>query len=66
MSQMSYKISQVDRIHSLDTFREEVAQLMNRKGGLTKGDLNVLLKFLARDMKEIVYDREVSPLSVQE
>ena len=61
---MSHKSSQVDRIHPLSAFRKEAAEAVNSKGGLTDGDLDVLLKYLARDKKEIVYDREVSPLCI--
>ena len=64
MSQMSSKSSQVNRIHPLEAFREEVAQVMNSKGGLTDSDLHVLLQYLARDKKEIVYDLEASPLRI--
>lgn len=62
IAKMSYKGNQVDRIHSLDSFRKEVAQAINNKDGLTDDDLNVLLRYLARDRRAIVYDHEVSLL----
>ena len=65
IAQMSYKGNQVDRIYSLDSFRKEVAQAISNKDGLTDDDLNVLLRYLARDKKEIVYDHEVSILRTQ-
>ncbi len=60
MSQMSHKGNLVDRIHSLEEFRKEAACAINIKDGLTDGDLNIIIRYLARDKREIAYDREVS------
>ena len=59
---MSYKSNQVDRVQPLEIFRREAAQVINTKDGLTDSDLDVLMKFLARDKGEIAYDYEASLL----
>ena len=57
---MAKKSNQVDRIHGLEAFRKEVAQALKIPNEMTDGDLNIILRFLARDKGEIIYDCEVS------
>lgn len=60
MAQMSDRSTRVDRIYPRETFEMEAAKLMNSEAGLTKGDLAILLTYMARDKKGVAFDSQVS------
>lgn len=59
---MSHKNNLTDRVHPLEAFRKEAAYAINTTDGLTDGDLNIIITYLARDRRQIVCDREASSL----
>ena len=59
LSQMSNRTNLVDRIYPRQVFAKEDSRALELQGDLTESDLQVLLKFLARDKGAIVYDNEV-------
>ncbi|GLB34835.1 putative snf7 [Lyophyllum shimeji] len=48
-----------DRLYSFDGFRQEFGSVLGAEGSLTEGDATVLLKFLERDKKAVLFDKEV-------
>jgi len=48
-----------DRLYSFDGFRQEFGSVLGAEDALTEGDATVLLKFLERDKKAVLYDKEV-------
>lgn len=49
----------MDQVYSLDMFRAEVANAVNLTTDLTANDFEIVLTYLAREKKAIVYDDEV-------
>lgn len=54
-----------NRVYSFENFGKEVSVAIGLKHELTYQDLRVLLKYLARDRRSVVYDDQVCflPLS---
>jgi len=59
LSQLAHQTNLVDRIYSVLLFSKEASKALELRGELTKSDLNVLLRHLARDKRAVVYDNEV-------
>ncbi len=59
LTQQAHQINLVDRIYSTQLFSKEASKALELRGELTKSDLAVLLRHLARDKKAVVYDNEV-------
>ena len=60
LSELTEGKAQVDRVYTMRMFRKEVTRILNLKAEVTDIDLNIILKFLARDKGAIFYDREAS------
>ena len=43
----------------MSLFKQEAAKALAIKGDLTNGDLNIVLKYLARDKGLVAYDSQV-------
>lgn len=63
LSHFTHAKPQVDRICTMSMFRERVTRTLNLKTEATDTDLNILLTFLARDKRAIVYDHEIVKFS---
>jgi len=61
---LSNKSSLVDRIMPMTSFREELTTTLSLKRPMSSPDLEILLKYLARDMGMIAYDHNVGFLRV--
>ena len=61
---MANKSNQVDRIFPMSHFRAEVAKAMKLVLGISGYDLDILLKYLARDKSAIFYDDQVDIVNV--
>ncbi len=59
LSQVAHQTNLVDRIYSWQLFSKEASKALELRRELTKSDLDVLLKHLARDKGAVVYDNEV-------
>lgn len=60
LSHLNQGKPQVDRVYTMSMFRKNVTTTLSLKNEVTDTDLNIILKFLARDKRAIVYDREAS------
>ena len=59
MKHMTGQSNQVDRVYPIQMFGAEAAKLMNIHEQLTESDLQIILRYLARDKSAIIYDRQV-------
>lgn len=62
MSELIEGKAKVDRVYTMSMFKKEVTRTLKLKTEVTETDLSIILKFLARDKRAIVYDREASTL----
>jgi len=58
--QLANSTNLVDRIYSRHLFSKEASKALDLRGELTKSDLDVLLRHLARDKRIVVFDNEVT------
>jgi len=59
LSEVAHQTNLVDRIYSWQLFSKEASKALELRRELTKSDLDVLLKHLARDKGAVAYDNEV-------
>lgn len=60
LSHLSQGKHPIDRIYTMGMFRKLVTQILNLKTDVADTDLSIILTFLARDKRAIIYDHEVS------
>ena len=60
MAQMSDRRTRLDRVYPRVAFEKQAAKIVNAEAGLTKGDLAIILTYLARDKKELAFDSQAS------
>ncbi|KAF5380996.1 hypothetical protein D9615_004079 [Tricholomella constricta] len=48
-----------ERLYSFDGFRQEFGEVLQMDGALAEGDAMVLLRFLERDKKAVLFDKEI-------
>lgn len=59
---MAGQSNQIDQIYPISMFSAEAAKIMNTHEQLTESDLQIVLRYLARDKSAIIYDSQVGHL----
>lgn len=57
---MCGKTNQVERIYPMSFFKEEIANILDTREGLTDSDHRIILTHLGRDKSAIIFDSQVS------